>query len=293
MLRNLEVIGGRKTGLTDVYHFLIGASWWRVIAAVSVVFVVVNMVFGLAFLLTDGVKNLEPGHYLEACFFSVETLATIGYGARYPDSTSAHLLVSIEALVGILGTAMITGLVFAKFARPKARVMFAQVAVISEREGVPTLMFRVANERRNHVVEANLRVGLIRAEVTAEGEHIRRVHDVPLLRSQSPAFILTWTVMHPIVPGSPLYGQTPATLQAQQVEIVLTLTGIDETLSQTIHARHSYIASELVFAARFSDVLSTAPGTARRVIDYNRFHEHVPGPLSLAKMGVVSDPAKP
>jgi inward rectifier potassium channel len=136
-------------------------------------------------------------------------------------------------------------------------------------------MFRVANERLSHVVEAQLRVTLLRDELTKEGEYIRKIHDLSLVRSQSPAFALSWTVLHPIGPSSPLHNATPKSLLEQQVEIVVSFTGIDETLSQSIHARHSYGGEEILFGARFEDVFSQLPN-GERTLDLSKFHETVP-----------------
>jgi inward rectifier potassium channel len=280
--QTLEIVGSSKVHWRDLYHFLIGASWTRVLVVITLAFLGENALFGLAYWLVGGIQGSD-GSYLSSFFFSVQTLGTIGYGGMSPTTTAAHALVTVEALAGMLSTAMVTGLVFSKFARPTARVMFAKVAVVCDRAGTPNLMFRVANERRNHVVEATLKVALMRFEVTPEGERIRKVYDLDLSRSQSPVFVLTWTVMHPILPGTPLYGQTPESLAANETEIVLTFTGLDETLSQTIHGRHSYLPDELRYGARFADVLGTKPG--KRVVDYTQFHEVVPAPLTQAKLG--------
>ena len=187
-------------------------------------------------------------------------------------------------------SAMMTGLAFAKFARPTSRVLWSKICVVSDRDGVPTMMFRVANERMNHIVEANIRVAVLRAEVTKEGEKLRKVTDMPLLRSSTPSFILSWTVMHQITPASPLYGLTPEQIAASQSEIVLTLTGLDETLMQTIHSRTSYIPSEMHWGARFDDILGKVADDGRRIIDYTKFHNWLPAKLSWDKAGVVAPP---
>jgi inward rectifier potassium channel len=158
---------------------------------------------------------------------------------------------------------------------PSARVLFSRVALIAPYDRVPTLTFRVANERRNLIVEAQMTVTLVRNEVTAEGQFMRRFHDLPLVRQRTPVFALTWTVMHAIEPHSPLYEITPETLAEQEVEIVVTMTGIDETVSQIVHSRHSYTAEEIMWNMRFVDILSRTP-EGRRAIDYTRFHDLVP-----------------
>lgn len=202
-------------------------------------------------------------------------MATIGYGSMYPRTDYANIIVAIQALFGLWGVAMVTGLAFARFSKPTARVIFSRVAVIAPFNGVPTLMYRTANQRFNQILEAQQRATLIRDEVTLEGEVMRRFYDLELLRSQSPIFALTWTVMHAIDENSPLYKLTAKDLVEQQAEIVITLTGLDETVSQTIHARHSFVASEILWDLRFVDIISRTPA-GKRVVDYTRFHEVKP-----------------
>lgn len=272
--QRLEIIGVRPPGLRDVYHYMVGATWGRVVLVLFACFLGVNTLFATIYMLIGGIEGARPGQFSDAFFFSVQTIGTIGYGVMYPKTLTAHLVVTSETMVGMMSMAIITGLVFAKFSRPTARVMFSQVACIALRDGVPTLMFRVANERNNSVVEATMRVSLLRNERTKEGEFIRKIYDVPLLRSTSPAFILSWTALHQIVPGSPLYGLTQEDLEALAVQIQVTLIGLDETIAQNIHARYSYQAKDLRWDVRLDDVIIDVEG--RRVVDYTRFHDVVP-----------------
>jgi len=167
---------------------------------------------------------------------------------------------------------MVTGLMFARFSRPTARVLFSRVAVIAPYNGVPTLMMRVANERRNQILEAQIGVSLLRDEVTKEGQFIRRFYDLKLVRSQTRIFSLSWLVMHEIDESSPLYGETLESMIQAQPDIVVTLTGLDETVAQTVHARHYYIAEEILWNMRFVDIFSTKPD-GRRLLDLTRFHD--------------------
>lgn len=260
----------------DLYHLLLTLSWPKFLALIGLGYLVANSFFALAYLAGgDGIENAQPGNFPDAFFFSVQTMASIGYGAMFPKTAYANTLVTIEALLGLMGLAMATGLVFARFSLPKARVMFSRVAVITPYNHVPTLMFRVANERQNWILEAQVRVTLVRSEITAEGEAMRRFYDLQLLRSQTPLFALTWTVMHPIDENSPLYGMTPEQMIEDDMEVVVTLTGIDETVSQAIHSRHSFIAGEIFWNMRFVDILSKTQN-GRRSIDYSRFHDILP-----------------
>ena len=271
----VEIVGTRGASLRDLYHHLIGASWWNVIGLLALGFFAANVIFALGYLAVDGIAGARPGSFFDAFFFSVQTMGTIGYGTMSPKNFSGNLLVTLEAMTGLLGLAVATGLVFAKFSKPRARVMFSRFAIIAQRDGIPTLMFRMANERANYIAEARLAVVLLRTETTIEGESLRKLHDLHLVRSRSPAFVLSWTALHPLTKESPLHGATPEKLKETDSEIVVTLTGIDETLSQTIHARHSYLASEIIFNARFADIISMLPNGRRRV-DYSRFHEVIP-----------------
>lgn len=283
----LRVINGSRVGLTDLYYLLLRARWRTLFAFVGGAYLLINACFGLAFWLVGGVQNTDGG-YLDHFFFSVQTFATIGYGAMFPLSKVAHSLVLVESFASLILNALVTGLAFARFARPSARVLWSNVAVVSDRDGVPTLMFRMANERGNHVVEATLHAAIVRAERTKEGETIRRVIDLPLVRNNSPAFILTWTAMHPITKDSPLWGATTESLAAQQAEILLTLMGLDDTILQTIHSRTSFIASDLAFGRKFADVIGVQG--AQRVLDYGRMHDTAPARLTWTAMGVDRPP---
>ena len=180
-----------------------------------------------------------------------------------------------EVLLGVLMVALITGLAFARFSRPTARILFSRVVVIGAVNGTPTLSLRIANERRNQVVQAEVTLSLLRDEVTAEGHFLRRFYDLKLARARTPVFALTFAVMHPLDRDSPLHGATPETLAAEQAEIIVTLTGIDATLSQNIYARTSYLCDEILFNRRFVDIFGVMPD-GRRAIDCAQFHDTVP-----------------
>ncbi|MEN9231440.1 MAG: ion channel [Thermostichus sp. DG02_5_bins_236] len=263
-------------GLRDLYHLLLTLSWPGFLGLLAGGYILSNVGFALLYLLgSDNIANARPGHFGDAFFFSVQTLASIGYGAMYPHSLYAHLLVTLEAMLGVAGTAVATGLVFARISRPTARVMFTRVAVIHTQEGCPTLMFRAANQRFNQIVEAQIRVTLACNQISAEGEWMRRLYDLRLVRSMSPIFAVTWTIMHRIEPDSPLYGLTPQDLEAGQAELIITLTGIDDTFSQTIHARYSYLADEIRWGHRFADILHL-DSHGNRYVDYSHFHTTLP-----------------
>lgn len=260
----------------DVYARLLTISWVNFLGLTVFCYVASNVLFALAYLIEPGsIKNAQPNSFKDAFYFSIQTMATIGYGAMYPQTDYANIVVAIEALVGLMGVALVTGLAFARLSRPSARVLFSHVAVVTSYEGVPTLMFRAANKRYNQILEARMWVTLARNEVTAEGVSIRRLYDLQLLRSQTPLFSLTWTVFHPIDSQSPLWKATTESLTAAQAELIVILTGLDETVSQTVHARHAFAADDILWDFRFVDIFSSLPD-GRRKIDYSRFHNVVP-----------------
>ncbi|MDX2100484.1 MAG: ion channel [Leptolyngbyaceae cyanobacterium bins.59] len=280
-------VGDSYIWWTDPYHLLLTLSWPALLGVILLLFLGSNALFALAYLIGEGnINNAEPGSFIDAFSFSVQTMATIGYGAMHPATVYADILVTIESLVGLLGVAMATGLMFARFSIPTARVLFSNVAVIASHNGVPTLMFRAANQRHNQIVEAQLRATLIRDEVSKEGLVMRRLHDLRLVRSRTPIFALTWTVMHTIDEHSPLYGATPDSLRDDLVEIIVTLTGLDATVSQTIHARHSFVAQEILFDHAFVDIL-TRSVDGRGSINYKKFHEVQPIDL-IQRVGPIA-----
>jgi len=260
----------------DLYYDLLASSWPRLLTLLAATFLAVNAIFALAYLAVPGsVENARPGSFADAFFFSVQTMATIGYGRMVPRTFLANTLVTLETLTGLLALAMITGLVFAKFSRPTARVLFSRVAVIGRRDGVRAFMFRMANERGNNIVEAQVHVALARQEVTAEGESVRRFYDLELARRLNPIFPNTWTVIHAIVDGSPLRHATATSLAVEDARIVVSVVGLDESYAQTVHARHSYGAQDIAWDARFVDIVTRDANGGLR-IDYGQFHDVVP-----------------
>jgi inward rectifier potassium channel len=267
---------GAPSALGDLYYLLVDSPWPRLLAIIAALFLTANALFALGYLAGGGgIENARPGSFTDAFFFSVQTMGTLGYGRLAPRDVWANVLVTVEVLTGVLSLAVVTGLVFAKFSRVTARVVFSRVAVVTRHDGVLSLMFRMANARGNQIVEAQVRVVLARDETTAEGETMRRFHDLPLVRDRNPLFTLTWTAIHPITATSPLFGATPEALAAVGGEIVVSLLGIDATISQTIHARHAYAAGEIVWGARLKDILRRQPGS-RPQVDYARFHDVEP-----------------
>ncbi len=268
-------MGGGRSPFTDVYHRVLALPLLGVLALMGATFLVLNLAFACLYMSDPGgVAELPPGDFWNAFFFSVETFGTIGYGHWYPQDFNSNLLMTIETFVGLVYVAVTTGMVFARVSRPVSRVTFSKVAVIHDFDGVPTLMFRAANLRANHIFEADVAVSLARDAVTAEGFSIRRFEELRVVRSRSPLFALSWTVMHPIDEASPLWNTTTESLEARHAEIIVVLSGTDDRYAQRVHARHSYTPSEILRDMRFADILFIGAG-GRRVVDYRRFHDVV------------------
>jgi inward rectifier potassium channel len=272
--QQITVIGAPRAALRDFYHLFLRARWSVAIAGIVASYVALNAAFASAYLCTGGIANARPGSFFDAFCFSIQTMGTIGYGAMFPTGGPANVLMIVESVTSLLVSAVATGLVFAKFSRSTARVAFSETAVIGPMDGVPTLMMRIGNERGNLILEATIRVSLIRTETTREGVHFYRMYDLALTRERSPAMNRSWTVLHPIVPGSPLLGATPESVAKDEVELLVTVVGVDDTSMQPVHARHRYHDDEILWGARHADILNEQEdGTL--VLDMRRFHKVV------------------
>lgn len=274
----IDVVHAPHDLIGDLYHVLLRAPWSLTMAIIAGLVLAVNLFFAFVFLWTGGVAGVRPGSFRDAFFFSVQTSGTIGYGAMYPVSTAAHLAVTLESIAGLVVAAVATGLVFSKFSIPQARLEFARHAVVFLYDGVPTFAVRLANIRGNYIVEAQVRVTLTRAEVTKEGVPFYRMYDLRLFRDRSPALGRSWQVLHPIGDDSPLAGATEEQLRAQDMEIIVSVTGIDGTSSQMIHGRHTYAADRIRFGFRYADML-LPKGDGRLELDYAKLHELTPAAL--------------
>lgn len=260
---------------TDIYHLVLTAPWWAFFLGLAGFFVALNAIFGaLYFADPKGLINARPGSYWDMFFFSIQTIGSLN-SPMLPRSDYARIVMSVEAFCGIVNLALVTGVVFARFSRPFARVVFSEVAVVVPFEGVPTLMFRVANQRGNQILDATATVSLARQVTTREGITMRRFEELRLVRGRTPLFGLSWTVMHPLDETSPLYGADADSVRDGQMELIVLLSGTDETQSQMIYARHVYAPNDILFGRRFVDVLRRAE-TGRPEVDLRRFHDTEP-----------------
>lgn len=267
---------GLSRGLwRDAYHWLLVMPNLAFLAVLAAGFLAVNLIFaGLYVIDPGGVANAQPGNFVDAFFFSVQTIGSVGYGAMWPRSTWANAVATLEIFAGLFNLGIATGLLFARISKPTARIMFTDRAVVTEFNGVPTLIFRAANQRRNLVVEAEVSVTMVHNVVSREGQELRRFDELPLLRSKTPLFFLTWQVMHPINEASPLFGETVESLRARNAEVLVVMKGLDETFATTIYARASYAPHEIVWGRRLADIFTYLPD-GRRAIDFRRFHDIV------------------
>ena len=261
----------------NFYHWLLGTSWTRFLLLVIAVYLGTNLLFAFAYLACgDGaITHAQPGSLLDAFFFSVQTMATIGYGRMTPVGSWPNAIVTFEAFFGIVYSALTTGLAFARFTRPTAGVRFSKVAVVGNHDGIKTLKFRVANDRSSHIVEAQLRLWLIAESMTSEGERYRRSVELALHRSESPVFSLTWTAMHSIDESSALNDYLGDSALDGHWHLLITFTGYHESLANQVYARHVYLPSDVQQNATFVDIVTVSPDGGR-VIDLTNFEKWVP-----------------
>jgi inward rectifier potassium channel len=253
------------------------ASWPAFIAGAAFLFLLFNAVFALFYMLGhQPISNVPHGDYIDYLYFSIETLSTAGYGDMHPQTHYGHFIATVELFTGIFSMSLMTGLIFARFSRPNARLLFANNPVISDHDGVPTLMVRFANERHNIIGNATARLWMFRNVVTHEGHTIRRFDELQLLRNESPALALSWTLFHVLNESSPLFGWGPADFDAAGISLAVVVSGYDVVAAQTVHARKSYDHPAIRFGHRYVDVLSTAQDGRVR-IDYGRFHDTLAG----------------
>lgn len=259
----------------DFYFYIMEGSWKRFFVVLAFLYVITNVFFAGLYTIRPGcIDGANPDSFADAFYFSVQTLSTIGYGAMSPETDYGHIIVTIEAAIGLLGVALATGLMFAKASRPRSSTLFSDVMILTRRHGVNHLVMRAGNARGNDVVDATVSLTVLLDEFTPEGEHMRRLHTLKLLRDRTPLFALSWTIMHEIDDDSPLAGidwNDPDNL----IAIIATLVGHDGTYGQTVYARRTYYPDQIRAGHRFVDVISRM-SDGRMQIDYGRFHDTEP-----------------
>jgi inward rectifier potassium channel len=262
----------------SIYHSLLTMEWWKFIGLASIGYLFLNIGFAFIYLV------FEPGalegtdaatfsaEFLRAFFFSIQTSSTIGYGHVFPESNSANFIVALESFAGLLGFAIITGLLFARFSRPNAKILFSENAIVAPYRDITAFEFRIVNARKNQIIELQAQLTFSRME--KGGDHmIRKYHRLDLERNKVPFFPLTWTIVHPIAEDSPLKAITQTELINSQAEFLILLTGTDDTFNQTVHSRFSYRADEIIFGAKFTNIFEYGKDGHHITVDVGRLSD--------------------
>lgn len=256
----------------DPYHLMLSVSWGTFFLLIAIGYLCLNSVFATFYLMGgDCVVGARTGNFEDSFFFSVQTFSSIGYGVMSPKTSYANIIVTIESIMSLLSIAIITGLGFSRFSRPSARVIFSNHALITTYNGIPTLILRAANERSNHIVEAQAQLYFTRDEMTTEGSRMRRFYSLGLSRAHTPSFALSWNIMHTINSDSPLYKMTAEQFRSANGQFIISIAGIDETVSYNIHVRNSYDINDILWDHQFIDIIYTDQ-VGDRYIDYTHFH---------------------
>jgi inward rectifier potassium channel len=257
----------------DTYHLILTLSWPQFAGLIFAIYILINLVFAtLYWVVGHSIAEMPPGSFSDAFFFSVETLATVGYGHMYPDTLYGHLVATLEIIIGMFGMAVVTGLIFVRFSRPTARLLFSKFVVVGPFDGIPTLMLRVANLRHHAMVEAEFRVMLIRSEATKEDPDVRRFYPLKLDFDRLIAFPAALTVRHRIDENSPLYGLTAEDLKKSDTRLLASIVCIDTVIPAPIQSQVDYTHDEILWNRRFVEIY-TEEGDNRFSVDYGRFHD--------------------
>ena len=282
------VVGAQRTILRDAYHTFLRMSWTLSIGLIAIAFILVNLVFAVIYYGVGGVEGLHAGSFFDALVFSVQTMGTVGYGVMHPDSHAANIVMIVESIVGIVFTALVTGLVFAKFSRATSRMAFSTNVLITRHDGALTLMFRCGNRRSNIIVEAHLRVIAGFKRTTLEGGRFYKMYDLPLVREHMAGLRRGWLAMHVIDERSPFHQLDAKALDDHEVELEISLMGLDDVTMQTVHGMHHYTDRQIKFGYRFVDIMTQLPD-GDVLIDLTKFDSLEPdAPSGVARDSVPS-----
>ena len=269
------------------YHYLINTSWTKFFLIVTTAFIAANTVFALAYF-AIGIDHLRGAYaatagmrFVNAFFFSAHTLSTVGYGNIWPMGPAANTVAALEALAGVLVFAIATGLLFGRFSRPSARIGFSESCLIAPYNGGVSLQFRVVNRRTNNLIDVDARLLLMTVELCSDGTLQRRYAPLALERDQILFFPLTWTLVHPIEPASPLWGKSAEDLAAAQAEVLIMVRAFDESFGQTVHQRYSYRFDQFVWGAKFEQAFDVA-SDGHLHLDVSRVGDYASAVLPVA-----------
>jgi len=265
-----------KWGWRDAYQWLLGLTWPQFAAFVAAIYISLNLLFAALYTIGgDCIAGMRPGSFLDAFFFSVQTLATVGYGHMYPSNLYGHIVTTLEIMSGLFLLAVMTGLIFVRFSRPIARIVFSKSVVIAPLNGRPTLMLRIGNLRQRNLVEAEFRILFNRDEPLLEGGDFRHFYNLKLQFDRLPSFPAALTLRHVIDEHSPLYGATPQTLEAGRVVLIASVVGIDPVIPAAVQTQQDYTWRDIRFGERFVEIY-TDNGDGKLTVDYGRLHETEP-----------------
>jgi inward rectifier potassium channel len=274
--RQIHTIGGENAFWSDLYHRAMTANIRVFLLATLSVFLGINLFFAFLYALGEGsIAKIDGPHFLNLFYFSIEAFTTVGFGEMYPATTWGHSVYTLQGYISLLLTAALTGLIFARVSRPRARILFAANPVIAKHDGKTHLMLRIANARHNYIADASAQLWLIRIEPSKEGQRFRRFHELKLGRSQNPAFILSWTLFHVIDTTSQLFGLNADDLAKGDYQFIVTMRGMDATSSQELRTRKTYNHEQILWGRRYADILTTDEA-GLTTLDYSKFHETTP-----------------
>jgi inward rectifier potassium channel len=274
----LVKLGAARYDLSDPYHIAIEMSWKEFALAFLGLDFGINIVFALLYLTSPGcIANMRPGSISDAFFFSIETLATVGYGTMAPATLYGHAVSAIEIVCGLVFTAIMTGLLFVRFSKPRPKILFADQAVVTSHNCSPTLMVRIANGRMTLLTNATVRLGVVLLEESAEGHPLRRLHDLALSNASLSLFPLTWTVMHEIDGKSPLTGYDAERFAEADARLFLSIEARDHALGALVHDMRIYTAAEVLFGMHYAEAV-TVDDQLRPVADLTRLSLVEPDP---------------
>lgn len=275
-------INAARPDWRDGYHWVLSLTWPRFALFLLATYLLLNCLFAVLYAV-DGacIGEMPPGSLPEAFFFSIENLATVGYGHMYPATLYGHAIVTVEVFVGMIWIAVITGLIFVRFSRPTARILFSRSILIGQHDGKPTVMIRVANLRHTSMVEARFRLTFSRDEKVREGEIIRRFYTLKLYPEEMARFPAALTIRHTIKPGSILDGETPESLEKCDAFFIASLSSIETVMAASVQSQQDYSFQEIRWGHRFVDIYEERENGQLQV-DYGRIHdtEPVPSPPS-------------
>jgi len=273
--REFLKVNATKYDWRDIYHLILTLGWPQFAGFILTIYLFINLGFATLYLLGGrSIAGLVPGSFCDAFFFSVETLATVGYGHAYPDTLYGHCVATCEILVGLFGLAVMTGLIFVRFSRPTARIKFSNIAVVAPFDGFPTLMIRLANQRNHPMVEAEFRLLFMRSEFTKEGEDVRRFYPLRLQFDHLINFPAALTLRHVIDQTSPLFGLSPDDLKLADGRMLASIVCVDPVIQAPVQSQTEYLHEQIAWNRRFAEIY-TEDSLGRYTGDYSKFHDTV------------------